>query len=62
MFRDVPVSVSADYPLELHLDADEARTAGLKDGDHVMLRARLRVEPAAAGDAGVSAPHRPRVH
>jgi propanediol utilization protein len=38
LFRDVPVSVSADYRLELHLDADEGTAAGLASGDYVLLR------------------------
>jgi propanediol utilization protein len=38
LFRDVLVRVSTDYRLELHLDADEGKTAGLKSGDHVILR------------------------
>jgi propanediol utilization protein len=38
LFRDVPVRVSADYRLELHLDADEGNAAGLASGDYVLLR------------------------
>jgi propanediol utilization protein len=38
LFRDVLVRVSADYRLELHLDADEGKAARLKSGDHVILR------------------------
>jgi propanediol utilization protein len=38
VFRDVPVQVSADYRLELHLDADEGKAAGLASGDFVGLR------------------------
>jgi len=38
LFRDVPVSVSADYRLELHLDEDESTAAGLASGDYVLLR------------------------
>jgi putative phosphotransacetylase len=38
LFRDVPVSVSADYRLELHLDEDESMAAGLASGDYVLLR------------------------
>ena len=38
LFRDVPVRVSHDHLLELHLDADEGKAAGLAPGDHVLLR------------------------
>jgi propanediol utilization protein len=38
LFRDVLVRVSADYRLELHLDTDEGKTAGLKSGDYVIVR------------------------
>jgi propanediol utilization protein len=38
LLRGVPVHVSADYRLELHLDADESKAAGLAAGDHVLLR------------------------
>ncbi len=38
LLRDVLVRVSADYRLELHLDADEGKATGLKSGDHVILR------------------------
>jgi putative phosphotransacetylase len=38
VFRDVPVQVSADYRLELHLDADDGKAAGLACGDFVSLR------------------------
>ena len=37
LLRDVLVRVSADYRLELHLDADEGK-ATEKSGDHVILR------------------------
>jgi propanediol utilization protein len=37
-FRDVPVQVSANYRLELHLDADAGKAAGLASGDYVSLR------------------------
>jgi propanediol utilization protein len=37
LFRDVLVRVSADCRLELHLDADEGKAAGLDSGDHVLL-------------------------
>ncbi len=39
LFRDVLVRVSADCRLELHLDSDESKTAGLKSGDHVIVHA-----------------------
>ena len=42
LLRDVLVRVSADYRLELHLDLDEAKAAGLNSGDHVVLRRRTR--------------------
>jgi propanediol utilization protein len=38
LFRNVPVLVSVDYRLELHLDADEGKAAGLASGDCVRLR------------------------
>ncbi len=38
LFRDVPVRVSPYYLLELHLDADESKAAGLAPGDPVLLR------------------------
>ena len=38
LFRNVPVRVSADYQLELHLDVDEGEAAGLVSGDSVLLR------------------------
>jgi putative phosphotransacetylase len=38
LFREVPVRVSADYRLELHLDADQGKAAGLASGDFVLLR------------------------
>jgi propanediol utilization protein len=47
LFRGVPVCVSADYQLELHLDADEGDAAGLASGDWVTLRPRLPHESAA---------------
>jgi propanediol utilization protein len=37
LLRDVCVCVSADYRLELHLDADEGTAAALHSGDHVVL-------------------------
>lgn len=37
LFRDVPVSVSVDHQLELHLDVDEGKAAGLASGDYVRL-------------------------
>jgi propanediol utilization protein len=50
LFRDVPVRVSADYRLELHLDADEGETAGLVSGDYVLLR---KCEPSEAEGIGI---------
>jgi len=38
LFRDVPLNVSADYRLELRLDADECKAARLATGDFVLLR------------------------
>jgi propanediol utilization protein len=38
LFRDVLVHVSADCRLELHLDADQGDTAGLRSGDFVVVR------------------------
>lgn len=35
VLRDVPIRVSPDYRLELHLDMDEAHRLELKSGDHV---------------------------
>jgi propanediol utilization protein len=47
LFRGVPVCVSADYQLQLHLDADDGDAAGLASGGWVMLRRRLRPESTA---------------
>jgi propanediol utilization protein len=38
VLRDVHVQVSADHQLELHLDADAGKAAGLASGDYVSLR------------------------
>jgi propanediol utilization protein len=38
LLRDVLVRVSADYRLELHLDADEGKAVSLNSGDYVILR------------------------
>jgi len=50
LFRDVLVRVSADYRLELHLDADEGKAARLQSGGHVMLGkdGTPRVRPEAS--------------
>lgn len=45
LFRNVPVLVSVDYRLELHLDADQGAAAGLAPGDCVRLRAAKRAGP-----------------
>jgi len=37
LLRDVCICVSADYRLELYLDADEGNAAALRSGDHVVL-------------------------
>lgn len=56
LFRDVLVRVSADYRLELHLDADEGKATGLKSGDHVILR--KNGTPPVRSDTSVVAPLR----
>jgi putative phosphotransacetylase len=38
LFRNVPVLVSINYRLELHLDADEGNASGLSSGNCVRLR------------------------
>ncbi len=45
LFRDVLVRVSADYRLELHLDADDGRAAGLSSGDYVLLGGQSTQRP-----------------
>jgi acetate kinase len=54
LFRGVPVCVSVDYRLELHLDTDDGDAAGLAPGDWVMLRQRLPHECAAVNS---TSPH-----
>jgi propanediol utilization protein len=44
LFRDVLVRVSPDYQLELHLDADDGRTTGLRSGDYVLLPLKPRTQ------------------
>jgi acetate kinase len=38
LFQNVVVRVSPTYRLEMHLDTDEGNAAGLRSGDHVVLR------------------------
>lgn len=38
LFHDVIVRVSPRFRLELHLDADEGTTSGLRSGDYVVVR------------------------
>jgi propanediol utilization protein len=40
--RGVLIRVSPEFRLELHLDADEAKTLGLKSGDQIELQPRAR--------------------
>jgi propanediol utilization protein len=47
LLRDILVRVSPDYRLELHLDADEGKAAGLRSGDDVMVRIDRPGQPTA---------------
>jgi propanediol utilization protein len=51
LFRDVLVRVSADYRLELHLDADEGKAVGLVSGDYVILS--KATTPSVRSNAGI---------
>ena len=42
LLRDVLVRVAPNYRLELHLDLDDGKDAGLRSGDHVLLRKRSK--------------------
>jgi propanediol utilization protein len=50
LFQDVPVRVSPNYRLELHLDADEGKAAGLAPGDQVLLRKSSAAGPQSSED------------
>ena len=41
-FREVLVRISDDCDLELHLDTDEANSAGVKSGDYAVMETAAR--------------------
>jgi hypothetical protein len=40
--RGVPIHVSPEFRLELHLDSDDAKALGLKSGDQIELQPHAR--------------------